>query len=87
MHYVYVLKSDKDKKLYIGYTNDLRKKIQEHNAKKSISTESRAPFRLVYCEAYFSAKDAKERERKLKRFSGAYIHLKNRIDKSFQVRG
>lgn len=82
MYYVYVLKSLKDSKLYIGYTNDLKKRLSEHNTKKSKSTKHRAPFKLVYYEAYISEEDAKDREYKLKRFSGSYIHLKGRIKNS-----
>ena len=32
--YIYVLESKKDKELYIGYTNNLRKRIEEHNKGK-----------------------------------------------------
>jgi len=79
---VYILKSNKDDNLYIGYTNDLRRRLKEHNTSFSKATKSRLPLKLVYYEAYLSEKDAKERELKLKRFSGSYIHLKNRIKNS-----
>jgi len=82
MFYVYVLKSVKDDGLYIGYTNDLKRRIFEHNKKSSQSTKFRAPFCLIYYEAYVSIKDAKHREAMLKRFSGSYIHLKKRIKNS-----
>ena len=48
MFYVYVLKSKKDNKLYIGYTKDLKKRIQIHNSGKNFSTAQRGPFSLVY---------------------------------------
>ena len=82
MFYVYVLKSEKDDKLYIGYTDDLRRRVEEHNKGKSKATNPRRPFKLVYYEAYFSKSDAKYRESQLKRFSGSYIHLKRRIKNS-----
>ena len=82
MYYVYVLKSLKDKNLYIGYTNDLKRRLFEHNTNRSKSTKFRTPFELIYYEAYASEKDAKDREYKLKRFSGSYIHLKGRIKNS-----
>lgn len=82
MFYVYVLKSEKDNKLYIGYTADLKRRIFEHNTKIEQSTKSRAPFQLIYYEAYLSQKDAKYRESQLKKFSGSYIHLKKRIKNS-----
>ncbi|MBU2263038.1 GIY-YIG nuclease family protein [Patescibacteria group bacterium] len=60
--YVYVLQSLKDKKQYIGYTNNLRRRLEEHNSGKNISTKHRAPLRLVYYEACLSQEDAKRRE-------------------------
>ncbi|HRY52742.1 MAG TPA: GIY-YIG nuclease family protein [Candidatus Portnoybacteria bacterium] len=82
MFYVYVLKSEVDDKLYIGYTDDLRRRIEEHSKGKSKATNPRKPFKLVYYEAYFSRSDAKYRESQLKRFSGSYTHLKRRIKNS-----
>ena len=82
MYYVYILKSNKDDKLYIGYTNDLKRRLIQHNTSSSKATRSRLPLKLVYYEAYFSEKDAKDREFKLKRFAGSYIHLKHRIRNS-----
>ena len=76
MYYVYILKSIKDNNLYIGYTNDLRRRLREHNTLSSKATKPRLPLKLVYYEAYLSEKDAKDRESKLKRFSGSYTHLK-----------
>jgi putative endonuclease len=52
MFYVYVLKSIKDKKLYIGKTNDLKRRIKEHNNAKVSATKERLPMELVYYEAY-----------------------------------
>ena len=52
MYYVYILKSNKDDNLYIGYTNDLRRRLKEHNTSFSKATKSRLPLKLVYYEAY-----------------------------------
>lgn len=82
MYYVYVLKSDKDESLYIGYTNDLKRRFVEHNQGKNTSTKHKTPFQLIYYESYRSQSDAKHRERQLKRFSGSMTHLKNRIRNS-----
>ena len=62
MFYVYVLKSGKDDKLYIGYTVDLKKRFLEHNQGKVESTRPRKPFDLVYYEAYASEKDEKRKQ-------------------------
>lgn len=82
MSYVYVLKSEKDAKLYVGYSNDLRRRMAEHAKGKSRATKHRRGLKLVYYEAYMSEADAKLRERQLKRFSQAYVALKKRIMRS-----
>ena len=82
MYYIYLLKSSKDGKLYIGLTNYLKRRILEHNRGLSKSTNYRRPFKLVYYEAYASEKDAKQREKMLKKFSGSYNHLKKRAKNS-----
>ena len=62
MHYVYILQSFKDKKTYIGSTNNLERRLQEHNAGKVRSTQHRRPFQLLFMEERPSAQDAKQRE-------------------------
>ena len=79
MYYVYLLKSKKDNKLYIGFTNDLERRILEHNQGLNFSTKHRRPLSLIYYEAYGSSKDAKNRENKLKKFKNSYAELKKRI--------
>ncbi len=82
MFYVYVLKISKGGQLYIGYTNDLRRRLQEHLKGQSEYTKHRKPTNLVYYEAYTSEKDAREREKVLKQFKATYGHLKKRIKRS-----
>ncbi len=84
MYYVYVLKSGKDGKLYIGLTNDLKRRFYEHNSGLNISTSYRKPLKLVYYEAYVSAKDARMREARLKGFKNAYTELRKRIQNSLR---
>jgi len=62
MFYVYILQSLKDKKLYIGFTADLKRRMHEHERGGSKSTSKRLPFRLVFYEAFVSVEDAKRRE-------------------------
>ena len=66
MQYVYVLQSKKDYDLYIGCTNDIRKRLQLHNAKKVPSTTKRVPLSLIYYEAFIDNHDAYTREQFLK---------------------
>lgn len=78
MFYVYVLKSSKDNKLYVGHTNDLRRRVTEHNSGKTTSTKLRRPFVLIYYEACNILEDAIKRERSLKTGFGRR-YLKNRL--------
>jgi len=84
MYYVYILKSETENKLYYGYTNDLRRRLNEHNSGKSFSTKNKTPWKLVYYEAYFSEKDARHREFQLKRHAQGLYQLKKRIRNSLQ---
>ena len=75
MFYVYVLKSKKDGDWYTGFTNDLKKRISEHNKGLNIATRSRVPFELIYYEGALNERDARARERYLKSGMGKrYIH-------------
>jgi hypothetical protein len=49
--YTYVLRSRKDKKLYYGYTENLKLRIERHNNARVHSTKYRIPLELVYYEA------------------------------------
>jgi len=79
-HYVYVLLSEKDREFYIGYSRDLRKRLQEHNAKKVFSTKSKLPLKLIYVEACLNEEDARRREYYLKTTQGRRF-LKLRVRK------
>jgi len=61
--YVYVLRSERDSKLYIGCTDDLQRRLREHNEGKSFATKTRVPLILIYYEAYPTRKDAEKREK------------------------
>ena len=82
MFYVYVIKSKKDGNLYIGSTNDLKRRMKQHNSGLGLSTKPRKPFELIYYEAYKSEKDARKRESNLKLRSRAFAQLKKRIQES-----
>jgi len=70
MFYVYVLKSLKDGKFYIGFTEDVKRRIKDHNSGKVLSTQKRKPFKLLYYEAHLSKKDALRRENYFKTTKG-----------------
>ena len=84
MFYVYVLQSiDEDQVFYIGSTNDLKRRVAEHNRGENTSTKHRQ-WRLVYYEAYVSMVAARERERKLKKHGRAKQLLLERIKNSLE---
>ncbi len=81
-HYVYVLQSGKDKKLYTGYTNNLKLRFEQHRKGLVESTKDRRPLRLIYYETCLNQKDATHREKYLKTYLGK-MFLKNRLAKWF----
>lgn len=89
-HYLYILKSLKDKKFYTGTTNDLRRRFKEHNSGENISTSYRRPFKLIYYEAYLLKEDAEAREKYLKTSMGKRVikkQLRNllKIEKTLNI--
>ncbi|MCL5435856.1 MAG: GIY-YIG nuclease family protein [Patescibacteria group bacterium] len=68
--YTYVLKSSTDGKLYIGYTHNLRKRLEEHAKGRSFATKLHLPFKLVYFEGCLEETDGRRRERYLKTTQG-----------------
>ena len=82
MYYVYLLKSKKYGKRYIGSTNDLKRRFQEHNNGKVFSTRNQKPLILVYYEAFRSEKDARIREQALKNYGQGITNLYKRIPNS-----
>ncbi len=69
-HCVYVLRHAETGECYYGYTEQLSRRLIEH--------QRHGPWRLVYYEAYASAESARLRERTLKHYGQARTHLKRR---------
>ena len=69
MHYTYMLKC-KDNTYYIGYTNDLQKRLKAHNEGKGAKyTKGRGPVELIYYEEFEDKSVAMRREWEMKRLS------------------
>ncbi|MCX6161586.1 MAG: GIY-YIG nuclease family protein [Ignavibacteriae bacterium] len=66
----YVLYSDKHKRLYIGHSDNLDRRILQHNGGKVISTKPFVPYRLIYSEQFDNRSDAIIREKELKKTKG-----------------
>ncbi|HQV06021.1 MAG TPA: GIY-YIG nuclease family protein [Chitinophagaceae bacterium] len=67
---VYILFSEKDYLLYIGFTANLKKRIETHNAGGNKSTAYRRPLQLIFCEYYIFEQDARKREKYFKTTMG-----------------
>lgn len=65
-YYAYTLFSLRDKKLYAGYSDNLKTRIKDHIDGKVRSTKNRRPLVLIHYEAFSNREDAKAREKFLK---------------------
>jgi len=71
MFYLYILRSGKDEKLYIGITHDIESRLSAHNSGWVRSTRSRRPFKVVYLKQYSTRQEAAREEWLLKHTPGA----------------
>jgi putative endonuclease len=86
MYYVYVLKSERSGIWYTGSTDDLRKRLNQHNSKRSTWTKRGVPWELIYYEASLDRDDAVAREVYLKTGTGKR-YLKNRLKRFLTLTG
>jgi putative endonuclease len=78
IYFTYVLVSEMDKSWYIGYSSNLEKRLIDHNSGKTITTNRKKPWKILYYEASFNKEDAIAREKYLKSGMGRR-YLKNRL--------
>jgi len=72
MYYVYILQGLKTRKLYIGHTDNLTRRVKEHNTERGGKyTRQNGPWRLVYNESYPDRSSAVQREMHLKSSRGS----------------
>jgi len=83
MYFTYVLLSKKDNKFYIGYSDDLVKRLKQHKSGNVLSTKNRLPIKIIYFEACTNKFDAIKRERYLKTGMGKR-YLRNRLKNYFK---
>ena len=81
MHYVYVLKNKNSRLLYVGYTNNLSRRLQEHK------TDKWKNYNFVYCEVYVNEFDAKRREQMLKNYGSGLGHIRKRLKETLKDSG
>ena len=65
MFYIYILKSQKNDRWYTGSTNDLRKRLKQHNEGRSTWTKDKGPWGLIYYEGCLNEEDSRSREKYL----------------------
>lgn len=79
LHYVYLLRSNKVNRIYIGCTHDLENRLKEHVEGRVYTTKKMLPIELIYYEAYVSKDCAYQREKNLKAHGSALGKLKSRL--------
>ena len=70
MFTVYAIRSQKRNYTYIGMTNDLKRRLRQHNNAKSPATKAYVPFHLIYSEGFSTRPKARNKEKFLKSGSG-----------------
>ncbi|MFH1608867.1 MAG: GIY-YIG nuclease family protein [Patescibacteria group bacterium] len=68
MWYVYILKSVQGNKYYIGCSNNIERRLLEHNKGYNTATVKDKPWKVVYCEKFNNQKEAYLREKKIKSY-------------------
>ena len=87
MHFVYVLYSLKDHRLYKGSTSNIQKRLIRHNSGGSTSTAKRKPFVLLHIEQFDDKIIALKRELFLKTLEGgsqlkSFLQKQNILDEN-----
>ena len=84
-HFVYILKSDRDGKYYIGSSKDPIKRLGEHNSGKTKSLKNRLPMKLIFSQPFKNGKEAKFVEYKLKKHKSKTIIEKILLDQEIKI--
>jgi putative endonuclease len=66
MYYVYILRSQSNRRFYVGSTRDVENRLREHNAGESKSTLAGRPWEALHTESYTTLAEARKQERKIK---------------------
>lgn len=86
MYYVYILYSKRDYNLYVGCTNDIKRRFREHNDGKIVSTAKRVPLLLIFYETFINKSDAFAREKWFKTGFGRN-HMKKMLSETLKSLG
>ena len=66
MYTLYILYSESFDRFYVGYSNDIERRLSEHNRKKGKFTDAGIPWKLFYSETFTDKKNAMTREKFIK---------------------
>jgi putative endonuclease len=80
MWWVYILRSLKDGRRYIGISEDVERRLADHNAGRARSTKGRRPFELIYKESFSTRSEARVRELYFKTAAGRRFLSKTQIE-------
>lgn len=86
MYFVYILESMKDNQLYVDYSDNVKRRIEEHNSGRVLATLNRRPFKLIYLEGYIYQQDSTAREKFYKTGWGR-THLKKILKNYYETKG
>ena len=84
MYYVYILYSERFDRFYIGHTNDLKRRLVEHNKGLTSSTKAYRPWKIVYTEKFSSRVAAYNREKEIKSYKSGYKFQELKKSESWQ---
>ncbi len=80
--FLYILQSiSKPDKIYIGSSNNLTRRLKDHNNSNTKSTKSFIPWKILYVEKYLTKKEVRNRERQLKKWKNRK-RINNLIEKN-----
>lgn len=83
MYSVYLIQNTATEERYIGKTNDLQRRVREHNSGEQDATKRKnGKWNLIYAETFRSRQDADKRERKLKQHGSSKRWLFDRVENS-----
>lgn len=76
IYYTYILQNSFSQRYYIGSTNDIRRRLSEHNRGQTKSTHRKGVWHLIYKESYNTSLEAHNRELKIKSYKGGIAFKK-----------
>ena len=84
MYFVYILYSKTKNRYYVGHTNDLQRRLNEHNSGLTRSTKAHKPWNIVYTEKYALKSEAYQREKEIKSYKSGYKFQELKKSESWQ---